>query len=270
MESCISESDQYRFRTGWALKSPYKTSAAILIGFRLIQVLANPLTALIGYGDLGNFFRLAQIPGWPYIHFWSEYPPLFPFISKIIFLLAGGKESIYVYTLFLILTLADILNLYLFLRLCEKIWPGQKHWFRFGIFLAIMLALPYCWWYFEPLVVSTMLAALLWVLEGKHLRIGWMVGIGILTKLFPALLLPVVYKKLGWKRGFVSTSIALGLVLVIYGGLWLASPKFTQASIQSQGTRSSWETVWALIDGNYDTGKMGPLIERLDPEGFLC
>lgn len=248
------------------MKTPFKFSAAILIGFRVIQVLANPLTALIGYGDLGNFFRLAQIPGWPYLHFWSEYPPLFPFFSKIIFFLAGGKETVYVYALLLILTLADILNLYLFMRLCEKIWPGQTQWSRYVAYLSIMLALPYSWWYFEPMVVSTILAALLWVLEGKYLRVGWMVGLGILTKLFPAFLLPVAFKKLGWKRGFVSTLIALGLVLVIYAGLWLASPEFTRASVQTQGTRSSWETVWALIDGNYDTGKMGPLIERLDPQ----
>ena len=250
------------------MKSPFKVTASILIGFRLIQIITSLLTALIGYGDLSNFFRLAQIPGWPYIHFWSEYPPLFPFFSKIIFLLSGGKESLFIYSLFLVLTLVDILNLYLFARLCEKIWPSQNHWFRCGAYLFVMVAVPYSWWYFEPLVVSTMLAALLWMIEGKHLRIGWILGIGILTKLFPAVLLPLVFKKLGWKRGLISTAIALGLVALTFGGLWLTSPKFTQASLQSQGTRSSWETIWAMVDGNFETGKLGPLVERLDPEAF--
>ncbi len=39
----------------------------------------------------------------------------------------------------------------------------------------------------------------------------------------------------------------------------------TQASLVSQAMKGSWETIWALIDGNYQTGNFGPLWERLDP-----
>jgi hypothetical protein len=47
-------------------------------------------------------------------------------------------------------------------------------------------------------------------------------------------------------------------------GLWLISPKFTTASLLSQSSKGSWETVWALIDGNLSTGNFGDLVERLD------
>jgi hypothetical protein len=49
------------------------------------------------------------------------------------------------------------------------------------------------------------------------------------------------------------------------GFLWKASPDFTQASLASQYSKGSWETVWALLDGNPGTGNFGPLRERLDP-----
>jgi hypothetical protein len=38
----------------------------------------------------------------------------------------------------------------------------------------------------------------------------------------------------------------------------------TVASLQAQASKSSYETVWALIDGNYTTGNFGPLSDHFD------
>jgi hypothetical protein len=57
----------------------------------------------------------------------------------------------------------------------------------------------------------------------------------------------------------------VGIVFVVYGSLYLISPEMTTASFRSQASKSSWETVWALLDGNYQTGNLGPLEERFDP-----
>ncbi len=247
------------------MKNPPRLSILVLLAFRLMLLLSNPFSGVVGFGDLGNFFRLTEIPGWPYFHFWSEYPPIFPFLSKVIYLLAGGRENTYVNLLFLLLTLFDALNLYLFSKLCEQIKPGDDHWLPIGMYLFVMIALPYSWWYFEPLVITTFLAGLLWILQEKPLRVGCVVGAGILVKVFPALLLPLAVKKMGWKRGGLAVGVALGLVAVVFGGLWLVSPEFTRASLISQGMKGSWETVWAVLDGNLKTGAMGPLVARLDP-----
>ncbi len=247
------------------MKNPVKITIFTLIVFRIMLLLANPLSSVIGFGDLGNFFRLSQIPGWPYFQFWSEYPPIFPFLSKLIFFLARGQEGTFVYLLFLLLTLVDALNLFLFAKLTERLWSGQNPWIRLGAYLFVLLGLPFSWWYFEPLVITTLLAGLLWILEEKPLRVGWVVGAGILIKMFPVLLLPLALKKLGWKRGLLSTGIALGLVGLVFGSLWLVSPEFTQASVQSQGMKGSWETIWAVIDGNTLTGIIGPMVDRFDP-----
>ena len=39
----------------------------------------------------------------------------------------------------------------------------------------------------------------------------------------------------------------------------------TLPSLTAQFNKASYETVWALIDGNYTTGNFGPAQERLDP-----
>jgi hypothetical protein len=57
----------------------------------------------------------------------------------------------------------------------------------------------------------------------------------------------------------------IGLSLLVLGPfLWL-SPTFTLASLQAQVGKSSYQTVWALIDGNRTTGNFGPLRDHLDP-----
>jgi hypothetical protein len=39
----------------------------------------------------------------------------------------------------------------------------------------------------------------------------------------------------------------------------------TMPALTAQFSKASYETVWALIDGNYKTGNFGPLEDRLDP-----
>jgi hypothetical protein len=57
----------------------------------------------------------------------------------------------------------------------------------------------------------------------------------------------------------------VGLSLIILGPfLWL-SPTFTWASLQAQVGKSSYQTIWALIDGNWTTGNFGPLRDHLEP-----
>jgi hypothetical protein len=53
---------------------------------------------------------------------------------------------------------------------------------------------------------------------------------------------------------------------LVYGALFAASPEYTLASIGSQGAKGSWETIWALLDGNLNTGSFGSLAERVNPD----
>ena len=79
---------------------------AILVFLRLLLLLALPLEGMVGYGDFIHFFRIANLGGWPYIHYWSEFPPIFPFLGELIYRLAAGRENTFDTLLILVLTVS--------------------------------------------------------------------------------------------------------------------------------------------------------------------
>lgn len=237
---------------------------AILVFSRMLLLLAFPLDGMVGYGDFIHFFRIADLSGWPYFHYWSEFPPIFPFLSELIYRLSAGRESTFDTLLILLLTGVDALNLYLFSRLTERLFQNLESRVRLGGYLVCLAGLAYTWWYFDSIAVLAMLFGVFWILEQRPVRAGFALGLGILIKWFPILLIPLAIKKSGWRKGLLTGIIAVGISALVYGGLALASPKFTAASLQSQSAKGSWETPWALLDGNLSTGNFGPEIERLD------
>ncbi len=241
---------------------------AFFLFSRLLLIMALPLEGLRGFGDFLHFYNLAAL-GWPFLDYWVEFPPLFPFISRLIYVLAGGRQHVYDYLLVLILSVAEAACIAVFLRLAKKINPDAD-WLRSSlVYTFILLGLAYGWWYFDPLAVLAMLLGLLWLLEGKDIQSGLALAAGTLIKLFPVMALVVVWRFRAARRAACVTVLTLGLTLLLYGILWLASPGMTVASVRSQASKGSWETVWALLDGNYQTGNFGPEIERLDPAHAL-
>jgi hypothetical protein len=236
----------------------------IFIVCRLILLVSLSSDGLRGFGDFVHFYNLAGM-GLPMINYWVEFPPVFPYLSLLLFNLAGGKQHLYDYLLAGILTLAQAGSLGVFIYLVRKLYPdqflaNQRIWAYF----AIILALPYGWWYFDPLAVFALLLGLAWLIERKVWQPGLVLAIGVLTKLFPIMALPLAWRWLLRRSAIWLIGIVLGITLGVYAGFLLASPQMTLASLRSQAEKGSWETVWALIDGNLDTGNFGPEIERLD------
>jgi len=111
-----------------------------------------------------------------------------------------------------------------------------------------------------------MLLGLSWLLGRKVVRSGFGLALGILAKLFPAMLFPLVLRRLPRRQAVIVITLTLGIVLFVYAGFYLNSPGITMASLHSQASKGTWGTLWALIDGNLRTGNFGPEIERLNPE----
>jgi hypothetical protein len=233
---------------------------------RLMLFLALPQEALKGYGDFRHFFNLAALPGWPYFSYWSEFPPLFSFLNALLFRISGGQEHVYIYLLVFGLTAADVGTLYTFIRLVRKMYnnEGEEIGLRSLYYLVFLVALAYGWWYFDPLAVFAMLVGIYFVLDRKNIQAGFAFGLGFLIKFFPILGIGLIWRSMTLKRAFQMAGIAIGLSATVYALLFWFSPKFTSASLISQGSKGSWETVWALIDGNYRTGLFGAEIERLE------
>jgi hypothetical protein len=233
---------------------------------RLSILLTSTFDGLRGYGDFIHFFNLASLPGLPFLNYWSEFPPLFPFLSKLLYWLAFKQEHVYAYLLIFILTAADLGSICLFERLVRRFDPGSSSW-RAILYAALLAGLAYNWWYFDSLAVFFSLLALdLALRDSPSWKTGTVLALGFLTKLFPLLILPAIWLRGGTRRTLRISAWMAALILTVYAALWILSPAYTLASLRSQAAKGSWETVWALIDGNTATGNFGPELERLDPQ----
>jgi len=249
----------------------HKLLRSLPLGFllvRLTMLLSFSVEGLRGYGDFIHFYRLAGM-GRPFIDLWVEFPPLFPFLSTLLYRLTAGRQHAYDYLLYIILTLVQAGSIAVFTRLVQRVQDPHGHLPRVLAYTALLAGLAYGWWYFDPLAEFCMLLGVLWLLSGREWRSGLALAAGVLAKWFPALALPLVWKRLPARRALITTVLAIGIPALVYSGLYLASPDITLASLKSQASKGSWETVWALVDGNLDTGNFGPEVERYDPAKAL-
>jgi hypothetical protein len=91
------------------------------------------------------------------------------------------------------------------------------------------------------------------------------IALGGLTKWFPILILPAIWKVRKRKRALTITLVSLAGMIIVWGILFGASPEYVKASLLSQLNKGSWETIWALIDGNLLTGNFSIRNNRFEP-----
>lgn len=239
--------------------------AGVFLLARFISLASMPFEGLHQYGDFVHYFAISSLPGLPFINYWSEYPPFFPFLQKLINHISGGREHVFTYLFVFIFLLADTANLLLFYRLARRFLPANQALLRAGGYLLALAVFPYSWWYFDPIAVFWTLLSLNLILERRWLSGGAAVGMGIAIKFFPGLALAAAWRSATWKQLLGMVTVSLLPLFLSYSLLWVTSPEHTLASMGSQAGKGSWETVWALLDGNIHTGVFGPVEERLDP-----
>jgi hypothetical protein len=149
---------------------------------------------------------------------------------------------------------------------------GNDTLVRAALYFAIFFLPLYLWtgwWDYIPLLL--LLAALYSFLKGRDGMSAILVGVGMLTKLFPVLMIPAAACFLpSWRRkiGYGALALATAAVLVLPFGL--ANPAMTRASFMNIMTRPSWETIWALFDGYYSYGIVADFPGRFDPAQALA
>jgi hypothetical protein len=160
---------------------------------RFILILALPLEGIKSYGDFWNYYLIASL-GTPFINLWTEYPPFFPFLTRGIYLLVGGRESAFIYLMVVLFSLAQAGNIYIFLKIAKDLFPDQEARQLSLFYVFILVSLFYGWAYFDCLVVLFMLLGINGILKRKDLLSGAAFGIGGLLKWFPLLALPAFWK----------------------------------------------------------------------------
>ena len=228
---------------------------------RFIMLMGFSLDGLKGYGDFWNYLPIAKL-GMPYFDIWVEYPPVFPFISRFVAIVSQNQHA-YEYLLIILFSVVQAFNIYLFLLIAKKINLTDVKVSIIGFGYTILsLVLPFTWWTFDVLCLLMILVTIYLFLDQKYAWSGVAVGIGFLIKLFPILLFVLPVKFLSFRKAIGFLTSAILLPLTVYCWLLIASPEYTKASIASQFVKGSWESVWALVDGNLTTGNFSENIDH--------
>lgn len=229
-----------------------------------------PAENLTLYGDYLYYYRLAAYSdqGYlPFIHYWSEYPPIFPFLSVLVYQLGhlfGGGYHVYVYLMGFVMLVFNTGNLILFLRLARRLRGDTKAEQLGWVYSVLFVPLIYTWWNFDAITVFTFLLTLDLLMLGCERCSAVVMGVGGMVKLLPFLIFPVVMRTRPWRRWLIyGIVVALVLGLIVIPLLLLGGP-VAIASFRSPGSWSSWQTVWALLDGNMRTGLLGPPSDHFD------
>jgi len=234
---------------------------------RLMLLLAFPPENLITYGDYQHYFNLAALARqgyYPFLHYWYEFPPIFPYLNIGIYFLAGQQLKNYIVLLAFALLLVECANLYLLYRLATELYGRARAVTVAWIYTALFTPVFFWLGNFDALTTFFILLALLALLRAKNRLLVAALGLGAMVKFVPVLLLAAVWRQRGLKVMLIHAAGVALIGLIIFAPFALENPRFTLASVQAQARKSSYQTVWALLDGNRTTGNFGPLADHFD------
>jgi hypothetical protein len=245
-------------------------SLVLLLFFtsRLMMLLAFPPENLIFYGDYQHYFNLADLTRrgfYPYLDYWYEFPPIFPYLNIVIYTLAGQQLKNYILLLAFVLLLVECGNLYLLYKLALALYNRTQALTIAWIYTALFIPIFFWLGNFDALTAFFILLALYSLIKNRPKLLAIALGLGVMVKYLPVILLATIWRAKGFKAACLYGLVTLLISLIIFGPFLLRSPIFTLASLQAQGSKSSYETVWALIDSNTTTGNFGPLADHFDP-----
>jgi hypothetical protein len=245
------------------------------IAFRLMAVLlVRPGGYITDVSDF-TFYRLlasyASQGFYPSVHYWMEYPPLFPWISVGIYQLSlllpgwagpGFWFNILLATFLLLCETANLLLIYLIARrLYDREIAIRVSWIYGLLFVPLLIMLGW----FDLFGLTFLLLALYLTLVRHPLASGVAAGLGFMIKLWPIIVVPVAFwREPTWRRRAILVGVTLLTIAIVAVPFALLNPDLFTLSWTINFERSSWETVWALLEGYTGFGMAGGA-NRFDP-----
>ncbi|MBI5651727.1 MAG: hypothetical protein HZC40_14980 [Chloroflexi bacterium] len=244
--------------------------------FRLLMLVWFSPESIFTGGFLGHeyYYDMARYSDqglYPFVHFWFEYPPIFPYLAIAVYKftqLELGAPSFEYFNRVLTFVLLpfDILTLVNLYRIAHRLY-GTRLAVRASWIYALLLLPAYYWWHGpDPILVALTWQSFYWLLAGRNGAAAFALAIAIATKFTPAFLAGTAFRFIATRQQlFLFTAILGAIVILIFGAFFIQSPVFTLASFQVLVSVSSWETIWAVIDGNFSYGNVGLMPRHFDP-----
>jgi hypothetical protein len=263
-----------RFRA-WQTHREFALILVLAIVFRLSAILVfRPGGYLGDMSDFGYYRLLLSFTNqgyYPLVHFWVEYPPIFPWLMVGLYRLsllipAWSEPGTWFYLLLsTVLVVVEAATLIVFYaiarRLCDQMRAVRLAW----IYVALLLPVLTLFTGFDGLSLLFLLWAVLLTLDQRPIGSAIAAGLGFMTKLVPIAAAPAALKHMSQRAQRTKYLVVISLTILLIALPFLfAGPEYLIQSLKSPVVRSTWETVWALIDGYYSYGVAGGW-DRFDP-----
>jgi len=262
-----------------ALLGDFRLLLILFVSFRLMMLMVyQPILTqgvergVTAGGDYLYYFNtaaLSETVGMPFRDWWSEFPPVWSHLTVLLYQLQGGERANYsgfAMLLGLIVLAFDVGNLVLIRKVGTHLHGANTGIALAWIYTVTLAPLVFTFWDFEPLVAFFLLLGQWWLLVKQDSRSAIAAAIGALTKFTPALILGAAWRFRERISAIRYTAILLGVFGLVYLLFFVQNATMTLPSLTSQFNKSSYQTVWALIDGNFRTGNFGPLEDHIDPD----
>ena len=246
--------------------------AMVIVVMLIVRLLAIVTLRVGGYiaetgPDNAYYFQLGRLAAggaYPFVNYWVEYPPLFPWLSvlayKIATLLPSWIDQRFWFNLALhgLIVPFDVANAVLIYALSRRIHGHtvaiKSAWLYATLFVPMFVVLGW----FESIALFAVLFAVWAILSNRPLLAGTVIGLGVLVKPYVALASAVglihlrpAKRVVGFiAAGIITLAIALSPFLI-------KSPQMLLAHVDTLLTLPGWSSPYALIDG---------VIEHVDPK----
>jgi len=259
----------HKLKARYGIHQDFILLLLLYTSFRLMALLLlRPGGFIADYSDYNtSYLPFAQWSNrglYPFVDYWLEYPPLFPWLAVLVYRLSiliplWTEPRLWFNTLLglslLPFEVGSFVMIYLIaLELYD--WTGALRcaWIYAGLFAPL-----YTWLgWFDGMPLFFLLLALYFLLKRRGLLAGLALGLGFMIKIIPLLILPIGLRSLQSMKeraGYLlTTGLTAGLIALPF---LLTKPDLFLAGFRSMVARSSWETIWALIDGYYSYGVVG-------------
>jgi len=239
--------------------------------------------------DPGYVGQYGLQPALPFIDYWLEYPPVFPWIALGIYRInmgifgtGGGGPTAFADAVSMFLSAVDLANMLLIYMIAKKVL-NHRFAMRCTVGYALLffpLVVSTC--YFDSLVLCSMLLSLWAMINGKAALAGGAVGFGIMTKFIPGVMALVALKYLAkkpepgdpYKKDWGRLVHYFGAMVLTMGVLastfLIVRPDLLEMPLRVTLARPGWETFRAIVEGNYDVGHIGPSDTHLTSDDYCA
>jgi hypothetical protein len=264
-----------RFRSSLQAHREFVWIFLLALAFRLFAILVFRPGGYLGeMSDFGYYRLLLSFTNqgyYPLIDFWVEYPPVFPWLMVGLYRLsllipAWSEPGAWFYLLLsTVLALAEAGSLVVFYGIARRLHDPQQAVRLTWIYTALLVPVLTLFVGFDGLALLFLLWAVLLTLDQRAVVSGIAAGLGFMTKLVPIAAAPASLQHMRQRSQRLKYLAAISLtVLLIALPFLLTGPDYLFQSLKSPVVRSTWETVWALVDGYYSYGVAGGW-DRFDP-----